>query len=260
MILPAPLVRRSAVQIVVVARRPDVSLVAVWRIRPGPATVTIVVTARPDACGLATRSVLVVAAGAVAGAAGTIGADGAEVPEVPVPFAATAVNVYVVPFASPATVQVPDPPSMRQERPPGAAVTVMSVGAFEGYATAVVTVAEPSPPVAVGVAGVQGGASAVVIESSDEVQPVVAVRYRTRSDDAVPENAPAATVGALPKKSTVVRFDASRNVLNPSEVTELGQAKVTERSPLASQNASGPIVDTEEGIVIVSRLATLAKA
>jgi hypothetical protein len=76
------------------------------------------------------------------------------------------------------------------------------------------------------------------------------------SDDGVPENAPASTVGAFPKKSMLARFAASMNVLCPSVVTELGQAKITERSPVALQNASGPITETDEGIVIVSRLAT----
>ena len=168
---PAFAVRRTAVQSGAPAARGR--RVAICRITPGPDIVTVETIARRVVRGLETRSSTAVSC---TGVAGVTGDDGSDAPDVPAALAAVAVKVYAVPSVSPVTVHVPADPTMLHVRPPGEAVTRISDGAFDGYATDVVTAAEPAPAVAVGVAGVQGGASAVGIPPSVAAQPPVAAR------------------------------------------------------------------------------------
>jgi hypothetical protein len=77
------------------------------------------------------------------------------------PLFAIAVNVYVVPFVKPVTLQLPDAPVTVQVPPPGVAVTVKLVGVGPEL-DVTFTVACLSPAVAVGAVGTSGASNSGV--------------------------------------------------------------------------------------------------
>ena len=119
-------------------------------------------------------------------AVGTSGVPGASIGltlfdaddplEVPAAVVAVAENVYGVPFVRPVTVHEVAGLVTVQVRLPGVEVTVYEAGA-PPVPAATVTVAEPSPPTAVGVGGVPGAAIGLTLFDADdplEVPPALA--------------------------------------------------------------------------------------
>jgi hypothetical protein len=102
---------------------------------------------------------------------GVIAAEPAEDPELPVALVATAEKVYATPLVRPVIVQEPAAPVTVHVFPPGEAVTRYEDGVSPGPGPTV-TVADPSPPTAVGAGGVPGGelarAGLTALEAPDE--------------------------------------------------------------------------------------------
>jgi len=117
-----------------------------------------------------------VGAGGVPGAAsGLTEPDAADEPEVPPVLVAVAANVYGVPLVSPVTVQEVAGLVTVHVRPSGVEVTVYEAGAPPLPEAVTVTVAEPSPPTAVGAGGVPGAGIVGLTEPDDAEEPDVPV-------------------------------------------------------------------------------------
>ena len=109
-----------------------------------------------------------VGAGGVPGAAsGLTEPDEADAPDVPAAFVAVAENVYGVPFVRPLTVHEVAGLVTVQLRLPGVEVTVYEAG-VPPVPAATVTVADPSPPTAVGAGGVPGAATGLIELEADD--------------------------------------------------------------------------------------------
>jgi hypothetical protein len=102
--------------------------------------------------------VAVTLVGAPGTVAGVTALDGADAGPAPAAFAATTVNVYVVPLVSPVTVAEVTDPATVDDAPPGAAVTVYDVIALPPSVEGGVhdTMACVLPPVAVTPVGALG--------------------------------------------------------------------------------------------------------